>query len=101
MSDTPAGTHRIGLISDTHGLVRADVHVALRGVELILHAGDVGGQPILDALGALAPVRAVAGNTDAGSALGRGLPESLSIPGVPFAARERNRSGPCASASTA
>jgi putative phosphoesterase len=57
-------THVIGLISDTHGLVRPDVHAALTGVELILHAGDVGGQHILDELGLIAPVRAVFGNTD-------------------------------------
>jgi uncharacterized protein len=56
--------HVIGLISDTHGLVRPDVHTALAGVELILHAGDVGGGEILDELGLIAPVRAVYGNTD-------------------------------------
>lgn len=55
---------RIGLISDTHGLVRASVHPALAGVELILHAGDVGGDDILDELALIAPVRAVYGNTD-------------------------------------
>jgi putative phosphoesterase len=54
----------IGLISDTHGLVRADVHRALAGVELILHAGDVGGDLILDELALIAPVHAVYGNTD-------------------------------------
>jgi uncharacterized protein len=54
----------IGLISDTHGLVRPDVHTALAGVELILHAGDVGGDDILDELQLIAPVRAVYGNTD-------------------------------------
>src|SRR3954465_16057600 len=54
----------IGLISDTHGLVRSDVHTALAGVELILHAGDVGGDAILDELQRIAPVRAVYGNTD-------------------------------------
>jgi hypothetical protein len=59
------GTARIfGLISDTHGLVRPDVHIALAGVELILHAGDVGGDAILDELELIAPVRAVYGNTD-------------------------------------
>ena len=58
-------THVIGLISDTHGLVRADVHEALAGVELILHAGDVGGDAILDELALIAPVVAVYGNTDA------------------------------------
>ena len=56
--------HVIGLISDTHGLVRADVHRALAGVELILHAGDVGGDDILDELALIAPVHAVYGNTD-------------------------------------
>ncbi len=55
----------IGLISDTHGLVRPEVHTALAGVELILHAGDVGGVEILDELELIAPVRAVYGNTDA------------------------------------
>lgn len=57
-------THVIGLISDTHGLLRPDVHSALAGVELILHAGDVGGDDVLDELALIAPVRAVFGNTD-------------------------------------
>jgi uncharacterized protein len=60
-----AQAHVIGLISDTHGLVRASVHRALSGVELILHAGDVGGGEILDELALIAPVLAVCGNTDA------------------------------------
>lgn len=55
----------IGLISDTHGLVRPQVHSALAGVELILHAGDVGGDEVLDELSLIAPVFAVYGNTDA------------------------------------
>ena len=59
-----SGTHVIGLISDTHGMVRADVHRALSGVELILHAGDVGGDAVLDELALIAPVVAVYGNTD-------------------------------------
>jgi putative phosphoesterase len=54
----------VGLVSDTHGLVRPEIFDALGGVELILHAGDVGGQGILDALSAIAPVQAVYGNTD-------------------------------------
>lgn len=53
----------IGLISDTHGLVRPSVFGALSGVELILHAGDVGAG-VLDELRAIAPVQAVRGNTD-------------------------------------
>jgi uncharacterized protein len=56
--------HLLGLISDTHGLIRPGVHSALTGVELILHAGDVGGAAVLDELRLIAPVRAVFGNTD-------------------------------------
>jgi putative phosphoesterase len=56
--------HVVGLISDTHGLLRPGVHTALTGVELILHSGDVGGSEILDELRLIAPVRAVFGNTD-------------------------------------
>jgi len=64
-ADAPSGgVHVIGLISDTHGLLRPQVFDALAGVELILHAGDVGGDDILDELGAIAPVEAVYGNTD-------------------------------------
>jgi uncharacterized protein len=55
--------HSIGLIADTHGLLRPDVHTALAGVDLILHAGDVG-DGILAELSLIAPVLAVAGNTD-------------------------------------
>jgi uncharacterized protein len=70
-------THLIGLISDTHGLVRGEVHEALAGVELILHAGDVGGEEILGELALIAPVRAVFGNTDPPDH--PGLAEELSI----------------------
>jgi putative phosphoesterase len=57
----------LGLISDTHGMVRPQVHQALAGVALILHAGDVGGDAVLDELELIAPVFAVRGNTDAPS----------------------------------
>jgi len=57
---------RLGLIADTHGVVRAGVHELFRGVDLILHAGDVGGAEVLDELELLAPVTAVYGNVDAG-----------------------------------
>jgi putative phosphoesterase len=57
-------THVIGLISDTHGLLRPQVHDALAGVQLIFHAGDVGGDDILEELALIAPVQAVYGNTD-------------------------------------
>ena len=70
------GTHRIGLISDTHGMVRASVHGALAGVEMILHAGDVGSAEILDKLALIAPVHAVLGNTDHMGRL-RGVPQEL------------------------
>lgn len=63
----------VGLVSDTHGLLRPEVIPALEGCEWILHAGDVGGPEILEALGRVAPVRAVRGNTDRG-AFGAGLP---------------------------
>jgi putative phosphoesterase len=54
----------IGLISDTHGLLREEALRALEGSELIIHAGDVGKPEIIDALKALAPVVAVKGNVD-------------------------------------
>ena len=60
----PSSTHRIGLISDTHGLLRPSVHSAFAGVEQIFHAGDVGGEEILTGLRRIAPVHVVSGNTD-------------------------------------
>ena len=54
----------IGVISDTHGLLRPEAIEALRGVEHILHAGDVGDPSILDSLRELAPVTAISGNID-------------------------------------
>lgn len=55
---------RLGLISDTHGLLRAEVFDVFAGVDHILHAGDVGPAELLDELAAIAPVTAVWGNTD-------------------------------------
>ena len=63
---------QLGLISDTHGHVPHSVHEALAGVDYILHAGDVGPMDIITELEAIAPVRAVLGNTDYGIT----LPES-------------------------
>lgn len=57
----------IGVISDTHGLMRPEALRGLAGVDLILHAGDVGKPEVLDALGRIAPVRAVRGNVDRGA----------------------------------
>jgi putative phosphoesterase len=56
----------VGLISDTHGLVRPEALVALHGSDLIIHAGDVGKPDIIEQLSALAPVVAVRGNIDKG-----------------------------------
>lgn len=56
----------IGIISDTHGLVRPQALEALKGVEMILHAGDIGNQEVLDTLNQIAPVVAVRGNNDQG-----------------------------------
>jgi len=57
----------IGVISDTHGLMRREALDTLRGCDLIIHAGDVGRPDVLDALRALAPTFAVRGNVDAGA----------------------------------
>ena len=55
---------RIGLISDTHGLLRPEALAFLRGSELIIHGGDIGDADILEQLRAIAPVTAVRGNND-------------------------------------
>ena len=55
---------KVGVISDTHGLVRPEAVAALEGSDVILHAGDVGGSHVLQELGQLAPVIAVRGNVD-------------------------------------
>jgi uncharacterized protein len=54
----------IGLIADTHGLFRPEISQIFSGVDLIVHAGDVGGGDVLPRLGTLAPVEAVSGNVD-------------------------------------
>jgi hypothetical protein len=61
----PPGSSLVGIISDTHGLLRPEAVKALRGVDHILHAGDVGDPSILDSLRAIAPVNAIRGNIDA------------------------------------
>jgi putative phosphoesterase len=58
--------HTLGVISDTHGLLRPEAVAALAGVERIVHAGDIGDPVILRDLGRLAPVSAVRGNNDRG-----------------------------------
>jgi putative phosphoesterase len=69
---------RVGVISDTHGLLRPEAVRALRGSELILHAGDVGTPEVLDGLGALAKVVAIRGNNDRGS-WARALPATEAV----------------------
>jgi putative phosphoesterase len=68
----------IGLISDTHGLLRPEATAALEGSQLIIHAGDVGSPEILVALGNIAPVIAVRGNIDTG-AFGASLAETAIV----------------------
>jgi putative phosphoesterase len=68
----------IGLISDTHGLLRPEAVRALSGVHRIIHAGDIGGPEILEQLRTLAPVDAVRGNNDKGS-WARHIPAHLAL----------------------
>jgi len=72
----------LGLISDTHGLLREEAVRALRGSDLILHAGDVGGPGILEGLRAIAPVVVVRGNVDT-DAWGRSLPLTETVSAGP------------------
>jgi putative phosphoesterase len=69
---------RLGIISDTHGLLRPEVFDAFREVDHILHGGDVGPAGLLDELGAIAPVTAVYGNTDGWDLRGR-LPQVAKV----------------------
>ena len=69
---------KIGLISDTHGLLRAEAIHALTGSELILHAGDIGKPEVLNSLQSLAPVLAIRGNNDRGQ-WAQGLPDILDL----------------------
>jgi uncharacterized protein len=66
---------RLGVISDTHGLLRPEAVAALRGCDLIIHAGDVGNAAVLDGLRLIAPTFAIRGNVDSGSWAAR-LPAS-------------------------
>jgi len=77
------GAFRVGLVSDTHGLLRPQAIAFLRGSDRILHAGDIGGPDILASLATLAPVAAVRGNNDTGSwAAAIPLEQRLAIEGV-------------------
>jgi predicted phosphodiesterase len=71
-------TVRVGLISDTHGLLRPEAVDALRGSDHIIHGGDIGDAGILEALREIAPVTAVRGNNDRGP-WAEGLPQSALV----------------------
>ena len=62
----PLAASTIGLISDTHGLLRPEALAALAGSDAIIHAGDIGSAEVLDGLARIAPVTAVRGNVDRG-----------------------------------
>lgn len=70
--------YSIGILSDTHGLIRPEALAALRGCELIVHAGDIGRPEVLDELRRLAPVAAIRGNVDRG-AWAKDLPEQETV----------------------
>ena len=72
------GLIRIGLIADTHGLLRAEATAFLAGSDHIIHAGDVGDPSILDTLAAIAPVTAIRGNVDT-DAWAERLPETTRV----------------------
>jgi putative phosphoesterase len=76
---------RVGVVSDTHNLLRPRVLERLDGCERILHAGDVGDLRILEQLRQVAPVAAIRGNTDTGATAAE-LPETLAgdLGGLPF-----------------
>jgi uncharacterized protein len=69
---------RIGVISDTHGLLRPEALKALTNSELIIHAGDIGKPEVLDSLSSIAPVLAIRGNNDRG-AWAKKIPDILSL----------------------
>lgn len=73
MTAVPGATEFVGVLSDTHGLMRPEALDALRGASHILHAGDIGSPAVLAALGEIAPVTAVRGNVDRSPPLS-GLP---------------------------
>lgn len=74
---------KVGLISDTHGLLRPEALAAMRGCSHIVHAGDIGNRAVLQALEAVAPVTVVAGNNDRGPwAEGIPLTATLEVAGA-------------------
>jgi putative phosphoesterase len=84
---------RVGLVSDTHGLADPRLPELLRGCARILHAGDVGKDEVLAALGEVAPLTAIRGNCDEGTSLGR-LPPTALVPLGPLRALVVHDLGP-------
>jgi putative phosphoesterase len=70
---------RVGIISDTHGLLRPEAVTALQGSELIVHAGDIGSPDILDQLASIAPLHVVRGNNDLNLAWAEHLADHLRL----------------------
>jgi uncharacterized protein len=85
---------RLGVLADTHGLLRPRVLERLAGCELLLHAGDVGEPEILAALAAIAPARAVRGNGDTGELAALPFLVEGEIAGLPYAMTHRREDVP-------
>jgi hypothetical protein len=86
----------VGVISDTHGLLRPEAVDALRGADRIIHAGDIGGAEILEALARLAPIVVVRGNNDRG-AWAAAIPETAVLEteaGLIYVLHDRGRLDP-------
>jgi predicted phosphodiesterase len=79
LAEFPTDPKRIGIIADTHGLLRPQAMQALAGVDVILHAGDIGDPGILDRLAALAPLHTLRGNIHR-EPWAATLPETVVIP---------------------
>ncbi|MHC8306237.1 metallophosphoesterase family protein [Pseudomonas sp. PB3P13] len=70
---------KVGVISDTHGLLRPEALAALEGCELLVHAGDIGSPTILEQLAIIAPLHVVRGNNDQQSTWAENLPDVLQV----------------------
>lgn len=70
---------KVGVIADTHGLLRPEALAALRGCERIIHAGDIGKAQILEALAGIAPVSVVRGNNDLNAPWAQAIPDRLTF----------------------
>ncbi|MPQ87346.1 metallophosphoesterase family protein, partial [Pseudomonas sp. MAFF 730085] len=71
--------YTVGVISDTHGLLRPEAVAALQGCEQIIHAGDIGSAEILQQLACIAPLHVVRGNNDQGAVWAQQVPDHLNL----------------------